>query len=521
MAKKYFSYIKRPPVFILLLILIFAVGGYIWYAQKGGAEYEVAEAKRMTLRQEVSVTGRVEPIESVDLSFERGGRIRSVSVKVGDQVLLGMTLMSLENGDLVASRDQAEADLKANQATLEEYKRGTRMEELAISEAKVRSADSLRIDATSNLIDKISDSYTKSDDAIRNKVDQFIINPRGSNPQLSFSIPDSKLKNSIETERLTLEGVLASWNISLSSVEADILGALGDAKERAVRIRSFLDTVAAALSTLTPSSSLTQATIDGYRADVSTARTNINTALTNLTAGEEKLRTAESSLFVAKREFDLAKAGKSPQEIATQEARVLQAQAKVRSADAEIIKTLIRAPISGIVTEKNANPGETVSANAIMVKLLSASGFKVESFVPEVDIAKINEGDTALITLDAYGSETIFSARVSRIDPRETILDGVATYKVTFDFAQRDERIRAGMTANIDIVAQEKPDALAIPQRAVKTKDGKKYVDVLNADGKTTTSMEVKTGLKGSDGNIEILSGLEVGQRIVVFSKTE
>jgi len=520
MGKRFFLFLKRPRIAILaIVVVLLGVGGYFLFWKDGEPAREIAAAKRMDIRQEVSVTGRVEPIESVDLSFEKSGRVRRVAVAVGERVSPGMILMSLENSDLYANRAEAEADLKVQQAILDEYRRGTRPEEILISEAKVKSAKSSVIDAASNLIDKINDSYTKSDDSVRNKVDQFFLNPRGSNPQLLFSSSDSKLETTVEQERFFLESELVAWGSSLAAVEADIQRALINAKDRASGVRTFLDNAALLLSILTPSGTMTQTTIDGYRADVSTARTNINTALTNLTSAEEKLRSAEDALVVAERELDLLRAGKTAEDIAAQEARVSQAEARVRSAEAEIEKTIIRAPITGIVTEENVDPGEAVTANVVMVRILSASGFKVESFIPEVDIAKVSAGDGATITLDAYGSDILFSARVGLIDPRETIIDGVATYKITFDFVQKDERIRAGMTANIDILTEEKKDVLAIPQRAVKAKNGGKYVDVLESDGKTVTAVQVEAGLKGSDGNIEIISGITEGQSVVVFSK--
>ena len=520
MGKRFFLFLKRPRIAILaIVVVLLGVGGYFLFWKDGEPAREIAAAKRMDIRQEVSVTGRVEPIESVDLSFEKSGRVRRVAVAVGERVSPGMILMSLENSDLYANRAEAEADLKVQQAILDEYRRGTRPEEILISEAKVKSAKSSVIDAASNLIDKINDSYTKSDDSVRNKVDQFFLNPRGSNPQILFLSSDSKLKTTVEQERFSLESELVAWGSSLAVIEADIQKALINAKDRASGIRMFLDNTALLLSTLTPSATLSQTTIDGYRADVSTARTNINTALTNLTSAEEKLRSAEDALVVAERELDLLRAGKTAEDIAAQEARVSQAEARVRSAEAEIEKTIIRAPITGIVTEENVDPGEAVTANVVMVRILSASGFKVESFIPEVDIAKVSAGDGATITLDAYGSDILFSARVGLIDPRETIIDGVATYKITFDFVQKDERIRAGMTANIDILTEEKKDVLAIPQRAVKAKNGGKYVDVLESDGKTVTAVQVEAGLKGSDGNIEIISGITEGQSVVVFSK--
>lgn len=520
MTKLYLSFFTRPRIAIpMIAVLLLGVGWYFLFWRDGEPAREIATAKRMNIRQEVSVVGRVLPIESVDLSFEKSGRVRRVAVAVADRVSPGMILMSLENGDLYANRDQARADLKVEQATLAQYRRGTRPEELRVTEAKTESARSLVVDASSNLIDKISDAYTKSDDSIRNKVDQFFLNPRGANPQLVFTSSDSNLESTIEEDRFLLEGELVAWGSSLVNIEADIPGALMSAKDRAGRVRMFLDNTALLLSIMTSSGAFSQTTIDGYRADVSTARTNINTALTNLTSAEEKLRSAQAARAVAERELDLARAGKTAEDIAAEEARVMQAEAKVKSADAEIEKTIIRAPIAGIVTEENVDPGEAVAANAVMIKLLSASGFTAVSFIPEVDIAKVTVGNGADIALDAYGSDINFPARVGRIDPRETMIDGVATYKVTLDFDGRDERIRAGMTANIDILTEEKKDVLAVPQRAVKAKNGGKYVDVLGSDGKTVTAFDVQTGLKGSDGNIEIISGITEGQSVVVFSK--
>jgi len=181
MGKRFFLFLKRPRIAILaIVVVLLGVGGYFLFWKDGEPAREIAAAKRMDIRQEVSVTGRVEPIESVDLSFEKSGRVRRVAVAVGERVSPGMILMSLENSDLYANRAEAEADLKVQQAILDEYRRGTRPEEILISEAKVKSAKSSVIDAASNLIDKINDSYTKSDDSVRNKVDQFFLNPRGS-----------------------------------------------------------------------------------------------------------------------------------------------------------------------------------------------------------------------------------------------------------------------------------------------------------------------------------------------------
>ena len=105
------------------------------------------------------------------------------------------------------------------------------------------------------------------------------------------------------------------------------------------------------------------------------------------------------------------------------------------------------------------------------------------------------------------------------IDPAETILENVPTYKVTLQFDQKDDRVRSGMTANIDILTNERNNVLIIPFRAVIDSDGKKSVRVLESNGKKYTTVSINLGLKGSDGNIEVVNGLKVGQKVVTFIK--
>jgi HlyD family secretion protein len=153
-----------------------------------------------------------------------------------------------------------------------------------------------------------------------------------------------------------------------------------------------------------------------------------------------------------------------------------------------------------------------------MVSLMSDNNFKITANVPEVDVAKLSVGEEADVTLDAYGADVPFNAVVDLIDPAETVIQGVSTYKVTLRFVKKDERIRSGMTANIDIKTAKKEDVLYLPARSVITKDGKKYVKIPNGLTETLET-EVTVGLRGSDGSIEILSGLNEGDTIVTFEQ--
>ncbi len=135
----------------------------------------------------------------------------------------------------------------------------------------------------------------------------------------------------------------------------------------------------------------------------------------------------------------------------------------------------------------------------------------IESFIPEINISLIELNDSARVTLDAYGEEVEFNATVVRIDPAETIRDGVSNYKIEMVFNEVDERILAGMTANVRIMTEYRERALSIPQGFVKRENGRTFVSV-QTGADTSEEREVVTGTISSSGEIEILSGLAPGE---------
>lgn len=513
---------KKIKIYIIVAVavIIIAAAVYFFSTRSTTPNYEFAFAERGDIIQEVSVTGKVKPASSVDLAFETSGRIVWTGVRVGDHVAVGQSLAQLYNSDLAAQLNQAEASIKIQEAKLDELKKGTRPEEIQVYEVKVKNAKTALGEVKKNLVNKIKDSYTKSDDAVRNKSDQLFDNPRGSSPSFKYNLTDSSLKIDIEAKRVVLEQTLNAWNLSLNnlSVASDLDKYISEAKQNLDNLKTFLDRLALAVNTLTSDSSLSQTTIDSYKSDISTARTNANTATDNLATAEEELRIAESNLTLAENELALKKAGSVPEQITSQEAQVEYARANVDNYKAQIAKTILRSPINGVITKQDAKTGEFASTQTILVSIISVKEFQVEANIPEADIAKIKINDITKITLDAYGDDVIFTAKVIKIDPAETVIEGVSTYKTTLEFEKEDGRIKSGMTANIDIMTGKKENVIFIPQRAVIQKNGDKIVRVVSED-ESIKEVKVKIGLRGSEGTIEIMEGIKKGDKVVTFMK--
>lgn len=504
---------KKYIIGIVIIIVVATVAGWWYVARNNGEIQELVTVAKKDLVQEVNVTGRVKSADLVKLSFEISGRVENVYVKIGDRVGYGESLASLNQESLLAKIGEGKATVEVARAKLAELTSGARPEEIRVSEIKVENAKVAVEDAKKNAADKMKDSFTKSDDAIRNKVDQFFSNPRSNNPQMNFLISDSRLKSEIEWERFNLEGVLHTWKQpeDTSVLTVDLAQYFVDTKKNVDRVKLFLDRVAFAINSLTPTSSLNQTAIDGYKTDVSVARANVNTAGGNLLAADEKLRTARVSLTLAEQELTLAKAGPPKEQIASFDAEIRQAEAKVATLQVELEKTILRAPMNGMVTKLDVAVGEIVSPNAPVISLITESNLEIEVNVPEVDIGKISMGNPVAISYDAFPNET-FQGNVVFIDPAETILDGVVNFRVRISFIKNDARIKSGLTANLSIETLRKSAVLALPQFAIIETDQGTLVKKMEGDA--VREIPIALGIRSRDGMVEVLSGVVEGDRV-------
>lgn len=466
--------------------------------------------------KQVFVSGNVRATNNVDLGFAQGGRISGVYARVGDVVTQGKLLAEIENGDLRAVVLQKQATLENEKAILLSLEQGTRPEELAVTQSEVAKNEASLFQSNQELVNTIRDAHDSADDAVRNQIDQFISNPRSATPQLNFTVSDSNLKSRIESKRVAIESALVVWQDEVFALtnESDLDKAQTQARTNLSAVTSLLADVNSALNQGVG----TQSTLDGWIANISAARTAVNSAVSALTTAVTSQKNSKAELDISKKNLALDIAGSTQVDIDAQRAKVRAAEADVVNARAQLAKTLIIAPFNGVVTRMESKVGAVASSNSTQVSLISDGGFEIESFIPEVDIAEVKVSDSAEVTLDAYGESVVFNAQVLSIEPAETVRDGVSTYKTILMFVNQDARIRSGMTANVIITTEEKTGVVSIPQKIVTSRDGKKFVVV--REGSKDIEREVETGKVSSLGSIEIISGLNEGD-VVVLNPTK
>lgn len=505
---RFWSVLKLKKVYLPLIAIILAVVLYKSFYSNASTE-TIITLEPSTFVQEVSVTGKVQAANNVDMGFEAVGRVSKVNAKVGQQVRKGDVLVSLANGDAAGSVLQ-------RQANLNDLLNGARMEDISIAESDVQSAQSTLDQNTQALVDKIKEVYSVADDAIKTKADQLFTNPRSVNPEIiTFNNGRDdyfNLKLVIDSKRIRVGENLNALSLKNASLSASNLTSdyVSQTRETLTLVKSLLDDLSMVASSIQNNIGVSQATIDGYKNSISLARTSVNAVSLGLTNVEQSYNVSKSGLERARQQLALKKAGSTADEIKA-------AQAQLQSAQAILAKTLITAPFDGIVTKMDAKEGESVNLGSTYVSMISAANFEVESYVSESDIAKVKVGQSARITLDTYGKDVIFPATVYEVDPAETVVDGVTTYKIKLSFNQMDERIKSGMTSNITIETSNKPATFVIPQEALFLNAGEKMVTV--DQGGNRVDKKVETGGLNASGEIEIISGLVAGERIVVKGK--
>jgi len=578
---------RKRKLIIFFILAVAVAGAIISFRRSKEPFYNFVVAQKGNLIQQVSVVGRVEPAKSVDLAFEKGGRVVEIMVRVGDEVSAGQTLVALDKSDLMAQLDQYQAALESSQAGLKQYeaawqtqqaklaelKAGAKPEEIKISETKVANAEKSLADARINLEDVknkadidlnnlygdikeiLNDAYTKANNAVNQQIDELFSSDASDDPKITFSTSDSQAKIDAELQRVAVGKVLGIFKteidelpVSSSSNQEKLDQALVNGKNHLMFIRNFLDCLNNAVN---GAINLSATVISSYKGNINTAQTNLNTAISNINAQQQlitsqkitnqsginaaqtQINNALNVLNLVQDELVLKKSGATSEQIRAQElqvkqaelnvssqkAQVKQAAAAVESVQSQLSKMTLRTPIDGVITKQESKVGEIASPNVVLASVISQADFEIKANVPEVDIAKVKVGDLADVTLDAYSSDDIFKARVASINPAETIIEGVATYEIILSFIEKDQRIKSGMTADMDILTEKKENVLIIPSRAVANKNGGKFVEVLieNPDKKEIVSeVTVETGLRGSDGQIEIIKGIEPGDKVVI-----
>ncbi len=460
--------VKNPSRWLIGLMAagILAVGGTTAYrtVNQRTKPDDVAQltvpvqAKNVTLR--ISASGKVVPIQSVNISPKQPGVVTQLYVEQGDKVQQGQILARMDASDIEAQILQARANLAQSQAQLAQARAGSRPQE--IDQAKARLA------------------------------------------QAQEQLREARAGNRYQ---------------EIEQAQAQVESAKAQLELARVRVKRFRVT---AEQGATSRDQLDQFISEEKRAQAALQEAQKRLSLQQSGSRTENIARLQAAVQEAQAQVRLLESGSRPEEIAQREAAVKSSQAQLKSAQIKLNDTIIRAPLEGIVTQKYANTGAFVtpttsastSASATSSSIVAvARGIEVLANVPEADIGRIRIGQQVEIVADAYPDQ-VFNGRVRLIAPEAVVEQGVTSFQIRMTIDTGKDKLRSGLNVDLTFLGDEVNNALVVPTVTIVTEKGGTGVLVPDAKGQPQFRA-VTIGAQIKD-QTQILDGIKAGERIFI-----
>lgn len=529
--------IKKRNIIIGIVIAL-AVASFFFF-RNGNGDYNYETVEERELVKEVFESGAVKTGEDINLSFQIGGGLDNLHVEEGEKIEKGQILASLSKTDLLLQKKQAESQLETAIANLEMTLTGARPEEinsmeerlkeaktsLELAEKSLREAEEGRETALetaySGIPSLVNGSYLLSKelkDTYKNLRDKYF---SGLYLQDTYLARDKveEIENNYEKLRdisrsLTVDSsyedidkgltqTQQSFSVIVEAIEVIIDISDTDFYDRRFSIEddqtlwSTKSEASDMLSKITSAISELKSTKNSTKASVTSAQSSLNNAQSRKNEIEDNLEISQ-------------KAGRDEQ-VKTSVANLQSAQAGLALAENNLQKATLKTPTGGVVKKINYKEGESVTPNSPVVTITPDTDFYVKLNIYEGDIAKVSIGDKADISFIAF-DDTVTGEVISK-DTTGQLIDGVVYFEIKVAINNSPEGLLNEMTGDVSVIVESKT-TLSVPRQAIIDEDGKTFVQLMK-DGEKTKK-EIEAGLTDSYGYVEIVDGLEKGDKVII-----
>lgn len=457
--------VSKPAPWMLGLVgagLLAVSGGTYWIVSRATSKPDIAgltvPVKSEDLTVRITASGSVVPVQSVNLSPKNPGLVAELYVEQGDRIQQGQVVARMDDADIQAELVQARGRLAQVQASLAQAQVGSRPEEIAQARSRLAQAQA----------------------------------------RLAEARAGSRLEE-IAQARAQVESAQAKVNLTSA---------------RASRYRE-----------LARQGAETRDRYDEALTDDRSAKASLREVqqkLDQLQRGtrSEEITRVESEVAEAQQALKQLQNGSRPEEIAQAKAEVITARGELQGIEVQQQDSLIRAPFTGIVTQKYATAGAFVApttsasstSSATSTSIIAvAKGLEILAEVPEVDIGRIRRGQLVEIVADAYPDQ-VFKGRVRLIAPEAVVEESVTSFQVRVELTTGEAELRSGMNLDVTFLGEALKDALVVPTVAIATEKGQTGVYV--PDPKNEPQFRPVTIGTTIQDQTQILQGLKPGEQV-------
>ncbi|MFC1912608.1 efflux RND transporter periplasmic adaptor subunit [Chloroflexota bacterium] len=284
--------------------------------------------------------------------------------------------------------------------------------------------------------------------------------------------------------------------------EADVLARLdtGALELALVEAKSALSLAIAAQAQAVATYELAKATLDSAEYDLY--------ILTKRHVSYEQQRIAKLQISAAQLQLDASRL-----QLDATKLQLDAAEQAIPEIEKQLQWAIITAPFDGTISSVDVDEGDTVLATQMIMQLIDLTSLKLDAEVDEIDVAVLEQGQRAIIEIDALPAVQL-EGEVMSIALLPEVKSGVVLYKVKIGFnVSPDLGLRVGMSATADIVINERNNVLLVPYRAIRSdSQGNPIVEIIV--GEQVEERAVVIGI--SDGfETEIIDGLAEGEVVL------
>jgi len=444
---------------VAVSLLCLVLTGSIACSPFGGDEEEViqqpTEVVRGDLTVSVSGSGNLEVANDVKLAFGTGGKIDEIYIEEGDEVGKGEALARLDTDDLELALINAQ--VAQNQAEVVQTQA-----QLAQTQAEVAQTQAeVALETAKFNLDRMENVQEVKDDI--------------EEAEWEVKIAQMRLKEAIESE--SAKGDIGYWVRAVAEAQLKLLQAQEDLAELLAE--------------------------DEY---ASLIVDEVKIKALQVKAAEQSVEQTKQSVKATKQSVEQVKLS------------LEQAKKSVEHAQKQLDEATITAPFDGLIASVDAKEGDIIPSPTMgpktIIYLIDPTSMELSAEVDEIDIAEVKPGQRAIIEVDALPTLQL-EDKVISISQLPSTQAGVVVYKVRIGLDVSPESgLKVGMSADADIIINERSNVLLVPSRAIRQdSQGNPVVKVM-----VNEQVEERTVVSGiSDGyQTEILDGLNEGDVVVV-----
>jgi HlyD family secretion protein len=379
----------------------------------------------------------------------------------------------------------------------------------------------ITVDVSSQLSGRIADVFVNFSDTVRAgqpiaQLDPEIFSARVNEARAALKVARATLQvQHAALERAKLEVVNARTARNMAEAQSASIKARHEEVERDFQRKLAL-------------ASTGSATVR----ELSQARAMRDTGAADLRASLEQIHMKDEAIAIAEAEQRMAEAN-----LENAQAIIEQRQATLDQAQLDLDRTVVRAPIDGVIIKRDVNPGQTVAVSLEAKTLFKIANdlrdMEVHGKIDEADVGRLKQGQLVQFTVDAY-PDSSFAGRVLQIRKSPEVVQNVVTYTAVISAPNPDLLLLPGMTAVLRIVVGETGEILKIPNQALRfrpTGPSTKADDQHNPHGSSADSsrtvwavgddgrpVPIGVRIAGNDDNgTQLLEGpLVEGQQLIV-----